>query len=107
VDDPAAFERVLGSEGAVPALRDARAALEAVEVFDVAHVEAALRTVVEVRAAKPKAVFQPVRVAIAGTTISPGIFESVALLGRAEVLRRVDAALARAGAAPGPDSATP
>jgi glutamyl-tRNA synthetase len=34
-------------------------------------------------------------VAITGTTISPGIFESVALLGREETLRRVDAALAR------------
>jgi len=107
VDDPEAFERVLGADGAPAALREARAALEAVEVFDVAHVDAALRTVVEARGAKPREVFQPVRVAIAGTTISPGIFESVALLGRAEALRRIDAALARAGAARGPDSATP
>ena len=30
---------------------------------------------------KPKEVFQPVRVAITGTTVSPGIFESVAALG--------------------------
>jgi len=37
---------------------------------------------------------RPVRVAIAGTTISPGIFESVALLGREETLRRIDTALA-------------
>ena len=35
----------------------------------------------------------PLRVAIAGTTVSPGIFESVALLGRDETLARVDAAL--------------
>jgi len=41
-------------------------------------------------------VFQPVRVAIAGTTVSPGIFESVALLGRQETLARIDRALARA-----------
>jgi glutamyl/glutaminyl-tRNA synthetase len=45
---------------------------------------------------KPKEVFQPVRVALAGTTISPGIFESVAALGRDEALTRIDAALARA-----------
>jgi glutamyl-tRNA synthetase len=32
-------------------------------------------------------------VAIAGTTVSPGIFESVALLGREETLRRIDTAL--------------
>jgi glutamyl-tRNA synthetase len=39
-------------------------------------------------------VFQPLRVALAGTTVSPGIFESVALLGRDETLARVQEALA-------------
>jgi glutamyl/glutaminyl-tRNA synthetase len=47
---------------------------------------------------KPKEVFQPVRVAISGTTVSPGIFESVAVLGRDETLSRIDRALERAGA---------
>jgi glutamyl/glutaminyl-tRNA synthetase len=42
---------------------------------------------------RPKEVFQPVRVAITGTTVSPGIFESVAALGRDETLARIDAAL--------------
>ncbi len=37
-------------------------------------------------------VFQPIRVAITGTTISPGIFESVAALGREETLARVQSA---------------
>jgi glutamyl-tRNA synthetase len=41
-------------------------------------------------------VFQPVRVAIAGRTVSPGIFESVALLGREQTLARIDRALERA-----------
>jgi glutamyl-tRNA synthetase len=45
---------------------------------------------------KPKDVFQPVRVATTGTTVSPGIFESVAALGREETLARIDAALQRA-----------
>ena len=48
------------------------------------------------RGSKPGQVFQPVRVAIAGTTVSPGIFESVALLGRDETLARIDRALKRA-----------
>ena len=46
--------------------------------------------------AKPNAVFQPVRVAITGTTVSPGIFESVAVLGQEETLKRIDDALERA-----------
>jgi glutamyl-tRNA synthetase len=94
-DDPEAFARVMGAEGAREALADAREALAGTEPFDSEHVEAALRGVVQRRGAKPKDVFQPVRVAIAGTTVSPGIFESVALLGRDETLRRIDAALTR------------
>ncbi len=54
----------------------------------------ALAAVVERRAVKPREVYQPLRVALSGTTVSPGIFESVALLGREETLRRIDAALA-------------
>jgi glutamyl-tRNA synthetase len=54
-----------------------------------------LREVVESRDLKPAKVFQPVRVAIAGSTVSPGIFESVALLGREETLARIDRALER------------
>ena len=59
-------------------------------------IEQALRGVVERLGVKPKDVFQPVRVAIAGTTVSPGIFESVAALGRERTLERVDRALAAA-----------
>jgi glutamyl-tRNA synthetase len=95
VDDPDAFERVLGAAGAAQALSDARAALEELGLWDESGVERVLREVVEARGVKPKEVFQPVRVAISGRTISPGIFETVALLGREETLSRIDAALAR------------
>ncbi|MBV9715585.1 MAG: glutamate--tRNA ligase [Solirubrobacterales bacterium] len=100
-DDPAAFERVICGDGGVQTLRAAREALSAAEPFTAETIEAALRAVVEARDAKPGKVFQPVRVAIAGTTISPGIFESVTLLGREETLARIDEALTRAGAACG------
>jgi glutamyl-tRNA synthetase len=95
VDDAQAFERVMGADGAPELLAEAREALAAAEPFDLEHVEAALRGVVERHGVPPKAVFQPVRVAIAGTTVSPGIFESVTVLGRDEALRRIDAALTR------------
>ena len=90
--DPAAWEKVM-KDGAADRLRRARQALAAAEPFDTEGVEAALRGVVDELDAKPKEVFQPVRVAIAGTTVSPGIFESVAVLGRDETLARIDAAL--------------
>jgi glutamyl-tRNA synthetase len=94
VDDPEARERVLGAPGAAQLLAEARDALAAADRFDVEAVEAVLRRVVERHGVKPKDVFQPVRVAVAGTTVSPGIFESVAVLGRERTLERIDAALA-------------
>jgi glutamyl-tRNA synthetase len=97
VDDPAAFEKTIGKDGGAETLRAARAALAQAEPFDPETIETALRQVVDARGVKPGKVFQPVRVAIAGQTVSPGIFESVALLGREETLARIDAALQRAG----------
>jgi glutamyl-tRNA synthetase len=96
VDDPAAFKKVIDSDGGVESLQAARDALATAEPFTVENIEAALREVVEIQGAKPAKVFQPVRVAIAGTTVSPGIFESVALLGRDETLARIDRALEHA-----------
>jgi len=95
-DDQAAFDKVIAGDGGVEVLKAAREALERAEPFTPEAIEGALREVVESRDAKPGKVFQPVRVAIAGTTISPGIFESVALLGREETLARIDRALDRA-----------
>src|SRR3954454_7760708 len=94
VDDPAAREKVLDAPGAREALGEARAALAELAAPWAAHdVEAALRGVAERRGVKPKQIFQPLRVALTGTTVSPGIFETVALLGRDETLARVDDAL--------------
>jgi glutamyl-tRNA synthetase len=97
VDDPDAFNRTVGRDGAVELLQGAREALAATEPFDAEHVEQALRGVVADSGAKPKDVFQPVRVALAGQTVSPGIFETVALLGQTETLARIDRALTKAG----------
>jgi glutamyl-tRNA synthetase len=96
VDDPAAFEKTICSDGGVTALSAARDALARTDPFDPDGVERALRGVVEGTQLKPGRVFQPVRVAIAGQTVSPGIFESVALLGKDETLARIDSALTRA-----------
>ena len=65
----------------------------AVDPWTVEAIEAALRGVIEARHAKPKDVFQPVRVALAGTTVSPGIFETLAVIGREESLARIEKAL--------------
>ncbi len=91
-DDPAAREKWLTGDGR-DNLVAAREVLSATEPFDFDHIETALTELVTSRGAKPRDVYQPIRVALAGTTVSPGIFETVALLGRDETLARIDAAL--------------
>jgi glutamyl-tRNA synthetase len=93
-DDPAARERVLEAPGGKEALAAARTALaDVAEPWTPDKVESALGPVADQLGVKRKNVFQPLRVAVTGTTVSPGIFETVALLGRDETLARVDHAL--------------
>jgi len=93
-DDPAARERFLAPEAGGEALRAARDALSALPgPWTGDAVEAALRAAVERSGMKAKQVFQPLRVALTGSTVSPGIFETVALIGRERALDRIDAAL--------------
>ena len=75
--DEKAWTKVMG-DGAAERLKRAREALAAVEPFEQAGIEVALRSTVDTLGVKPKEVFQPIRVALSGTTISPGIFESLA-----------------------------
>jgi glutamyl-tRNA synthetase len=94
VDDPAARRRWLDARG-LEILAEVRRALAAAEPFDEQGIGDALSSVIAARGVKARDVYQPLRVAITGTTISPGIFESVALLGREQTLARIDATLAR------------
>jgi len=94
VDDEKAWAKVM-KDGALEALEASRSALTETPVFDVGGIEAALGPVPEQLGAKPGKVYQPIRVAITGTSVSPGIFESLAALGREESLSRIDAAVTR------------
>jgi len=88
-EDPKARERWL-DDGGRAVLADVRDALAATESFDEQSIEQALTGVIVRRGLKPREVYQPLRVALTGGTVSPGIFESVALLGREETMRRID-----------------
>jgi glutamyl-tRNA synthetase len=97
VDDPVAWERVMKPDIRDP-LAQALDALRDADGFSPEAVEAALSPIPERTGRKPKDVYQPIRVAITGTTVSPGIFDSLAALGREESLRRIEGALQRLGA---------
>ncbi len=77
-----------------PMLDGALAALSAVEPFSAEAIETALRGVADELGLSARKAFQPIRVAVTGSTVSPGLFESLELLGR-------DASLARLRAATG------
>ena len=74
-------------DGAVVA--EAREALTAVEPFTAERIEEALRGMAERLGLRPRDAFQPVRVAVTGSKVSPGLFESLELLGRERALDRL------------------
>ena len=84
-------------DGGGRVLREASEDLRGTEPFDAEHVEAALRAMAERLGMKPREAFKPIRVAVTGSNVSPGLFESIELLGREETLARLEAAAARAG----------
>jgi glutamyl-tRNA synthetase len=79
-------------DGSAQLLAGAHGVLAEVEPFIAERIEAALRALAEREGLKPRQAFQPIRAAVTGSNVSPGLFESIELLGRAETLARIDAA---------------
>jgi glutamyl-tRNA synthetase len=73
-------------------LTEAERAVEAAEPFTAEAIEQALRAVAERLELKPREAFQPIRVAVTGSKVSPGLFESIELLGREQTLERIRSA---------------
>ena len=67
----------------------AEAALEAVESWTADVIEERLKALCDELGQKPRAVFGPIRVAVTGSKISPGLYESLELLGRDVALERL------------------
>jgi glutamyl-tRNA synthetase len=82
--------------GRAPIVSAARDELERVEPFDAERIEAALRGLAQRLDLSPRKAFEPIRIAVTGSKISPGLFESIELLGRDETLRRLSAAVGAA-----------
>jgi glutamyl-tRNA synthetase len=91
--DPKARKKVM-VDGAKPALEDALEALRGTDPFEPDQIEAALAPILAERGLKPGKLYQPIRVAISGGTVSPGIFESLSVLGKERSIARIERALA-------------
>ena len=84
--------------GTAPVVSAAREELEGVEPFAAPEIEVALRALAERLELSPRKAFEPIRIAVTGSRVSPGLFESLELLGKEETLRRLSAAAGRAAA---------
>jgi glutamyl-tRNA synthetase len=83
-----------------PALLDQRilgfaeTALTGVDPWAAEGIEAALKSLCDELGEKPRTVYLPIRVAVTGSRVSPGLYESLELLGQDESLRRIRGAAA-------------
>jgi glutamyl-tRNA synthetase len=83
-------------DGSRPVLEAARATLSEVEPFEAVRIEAALRALAERLELPARKAFEPIRIAVTGSRVSPGLFESLEVLGRDRALQRISAAEAAA-----------
>jgi len=91
--DPKAAAKHLTAE-ALPLLREVRARLAALADWSAGSIHAAVEALASERQLGLGKVAQPIRVAVAGSAVSPPIDQTLHLLGRERTLARLDAALA-------------
>ena len=78
----------------VDLLRAAHDRLATVEPWDASLIDESLRALADELGQKPRQAFAPIRLAVTGAKVSPGLFESLELLGKDESLKRLNAAAA-------------
>jgi glutamyl-tRNA synthetase len=95
--DSAAVAKYLAGPDLESHLAVWRDRLAAVEPFDAAEIEAALRALAAERGIKAGVLIHATRVAVTGQAVSPGLFDVLVVAGRERVLRRLDGVI-RTGA---------
>lgn len=88
--DEKSWRKVMGAETAAGALEAAYVRLQAVEDWQAADIEATLRAMLEDLELNARRGLQPIRVATTGSTVSPPLFETLEVLGRAVTLERIE-----------------
>jgi len=100
VYDGDAVRKYLQIDGMSQHLEAVNEAFSGLEHFDAVETEAALRAVAGARGVKAASLIHAVRVSITGKSVSPGLFEVLALVGRQRVSSRLGAGLKLAAGAP-------
>src|SRR5213593_1879618 len=76
-----------------PRLKSVRDALSALEKFDAAEIEAALKATASKLRVKVRAVVHPTRLAVTGSNVGPSLYHLLEVLGKGKVRARIDRAL--------------
>ena len=92
--DPQAVQKHLSAPGVTDLLRRARAALGTLPSWTLAAIDATVRGAAAQSGVAAKDVIHPLRVALTGKTVGPGLFELIEVLGKERVLARLDRAIA-------------
>ena len=93
--DETSWNKVMMKEGVADVVRTSITNLSALEDFDHDSVEASLRSMLDTLEIGARKGLQPLRVAVTGSQVSPPLFESIAALGKAGTLRRLEDCLQR------------
>lgn len=95
--DDDSWTKVMTTPEAPVALDGATSALSALDTWTTEDIDGALRGMLAEHGLSGRKGFQPIRVAVSGSTVSPPLFESLEILGRDESLARIAAARSRLG----------
>jgi glutamyl-tRNA synthetase len=95
--DPEAVAKRLATPTARPYLEAFAARLESLEPFEPGPREEALKATAEAAGAKVGDLVHPIRVAVTGRSVGPGLYDCLAILGREKSLARIDRALPLCG----------
>lgn len=90
---PEAFEKILLAEGADRILRECLDTLRELSPFTLETLENAIRQKAEVLGVKAASLIHPLRIAVSGQKVGPGLFELLAVLGKERVISRIERAL--------------
>ncbi len=95
--DEKSWNKVMTKDGVADILDGGLAALTGVDPWNSEEIEAALRALPEKLGIGVGKTFQPIRIAVTGSSVSPPLFESLAALGRISTLARIERAREKLG----------
>ena len=91
--DERSWSKVMKGDTPAPALEGAIRRLSELETWTAESIEAALRSALEDTELNPRKGWQPLRVAVTGSQVSPPLFESMAAIGLESTIARLNRAV--------------